>query len=76
MLINISSGFFHNLQKNFLANFGIPEFIFQALGTKFGANVGLNMLIDISPGFYHVRKKKLVANVFRIFQQQKALKRL
>ena len=36
------------------------------------------MLINInSPGFYHVRKKKkIVANDFRIFQQQKALKRL
>ena len=40
---------------------------------KFGANVGLNMLINISPGFYHVRKKKFVANIFCIFQQQKAL---
>ena len=34
------------------------------------------MLINISPRFYHIRKKTFVANVFRIFQQQKALKRL
>ena len=34
------------------------------------------MLINISPGFYQIRKKKIVENVFRIFQQQKALKRL
>ena len=34
------------------------------------------MLINISPEFYHIRKKKkFVANVFRIYQQQKALKK-
>ena len=55
-----------------MINFGIPGFIFQAKITKFGANVGLNMLINISPGFYHIRKKWAI--VFRIFQQQKAKK--
>ena len=60
-----------------MINFGFPGFIFQAEVIKFGANVGLNMLINISPGFYHIRKKKtFVANVFRIFQQLKALERL
>ena len=60
-----------------MINFGFPGFIFQAKVTRFSANVGLNMLINISPGFYHIRKKKqLVANVFHIFQQQKAMIRL
>ena len=66
----------HNGPFNGVISFGFPGFIFQAQVTKFGANVGLNMLIDISPRFYHIRKKTSVANVFRIFQQQKALKRL
>ena len=67
----------HNGPFNEVINFGFPGLIFQDLVTKFGANVGLNMLINISPGFYHIRKQKtFVANVFSIFQQQKALKRL
>ena len=61
---------------NEVINFGIPGFIFQAKVTKYDANVGLNMLINISPRFYHICKRKFVTNVFRIFQQQKALKRL
>ena len=61
---------------NEVTNFGFPGLICQAEVTKFGATVGLNMLINIRPGFYHIRIKTFVANVFRIFQQQKALKRL
>ena len=34
------------------ASFGIPGFIFQAKDTKFGTNVGLNMLITVSSKFY------------------------
>ena len=64
----------HNGPFNDPVPFGIPELIFQARVTKCGTKVGLNMLINIS--FIHNRQIGFLAIFFRIFQQQKALKRL
>ena len=40
----------------------------QARVTKFGTQVGRNMVINISSGFFHSRQKKILAIFFRIFQ--------
>ena len=40
-------------------SFGIPGLIFQAVVTKFGVHMGLNMLIKLTPGFSHNHKNNL-----------------
>ena len=56
----------HNGPFNEPASFGIPGLIFQAKVTKFGTNVGLQMLINIISGFFHNNKKKISAIFFFI----------
>ena len=48
--------------------FGIPGLIFQAKVTKFGTNVGLNMLIITNYGFLLESLKINWRHFFRIFQ--------
>ena len=57
----------HNGPFNEPASFGIPELIFQVKVTKFGIQVGLNMVINISSAFTHNRQIGFLAIFFFAF---------